>query len=307
MQRVPLINEIRCEMSRRFAVAQGELDLAGYKLRPLPSKYGGKQEAILVFEGGGTNAHSNPEEEGEMVLSFMALLFNCKVQKTGYRINGLDIGSSAQRKPHLSELFEGSIETLDYAAHIRSLFSLSDQLAKQFIRACNAYSLAVSSIELDSTLSFLLLVTALECLSTQEAFLSSSELDKSKMRTERYCCLVKTFCTAAAELHPAGGEAAFLRDLKTVYYSHRSAFVHGGKEVSIASKIADQSGLHNFGHFVEGQEIFTPGLKWFFQVTRSTLIGFLTEYPRTGRTQNHQVLANIAADRATITMRVGKT
>ena len=305
MQSESLISEIRCEMSRRFPIAQGELDLARYKLEPLPSRYGGQQEAILTFEVSMAKGHASPEEEGEMILSFLTLLFDCKVKKTGHRVNGVDIGSDRQRKPHLVELFEGPIESSDYASDVGRLFSLGDQLTKQFIRACNAYSLAISSVELDTSLAFLLLVTALECISTQEQFLPNSELDKSKKSTERYCRLVQTYCNDAIELHPTGGELAFVRDLKTVYYSHRSAFVHGGKEVSIASKIADQAGFQSIGHFVEGQEVFTPGLKWFFQVARRTLVGFLTQYPGAVGTPNPQVLADIARDRATITMRLG--
>lgn len=303
MERQHLTNEIRCELSRRLPIASREIDLARYKLKPLPSRYGGQQEALLVFEESMTKGHANPEEEGRIVLSLMALLFDCKVKQTGYRINGLDISADQNKKSYLANHFEGPLEPFDYASQVQSLFSLGDQLTKQFIRACNAYSLAISSVELDSSLCFLLLVTALECLSTQEEFLSNSELDKSKKSTERYCRLVQRYCSDATDLYPAGGESAFIRDLKTVYYSHRSGFVHGGKEVSIASKIADQSGFHSIGHFVEGQEIFTPGLKWFFQVARRTLLGFLTCHPRTTQ-PNAQVLADIASARATLTVKV---
>ncbi len=305
MARDPLLNEIRCELSRRFAIAQTEIDLSRYRLKPMVSRYGGPQEAILSFEEPMLKGHANPEEEGEIVLSVLSLIFDCKVRKTGYRINALDISGSNDRKPHLAEHFGGAIQPGDYAAHIKNLFTLGDQLAKQFIRASNAYSLAIASVELDSSLSFLLLVTALECVSTQEEFLANSVLDKSKKSTERYCRLVQTYCDNAIELYPRGGEKDFIRDLKTVYYSHRSAFVHGGKEVSIASKIADQSGFNSIGHFVDGEEVFTPGLKWFFQITRRTLLGFLTRHPREGIEENPQVLADIASSRAVVTMRVG--
>lgn len=305
MARDPLLNEIRCELSRRFAIAQAEIDLSRYRLKPMVSRYGGPQEAILSFEEPMLKGHANPEEEGEIVLSVLSLVFDCKVRKTGYRINALDISGSNDRKPHLDEHFGGAIQSGDYAAHIKNLFTLGDQLAKQFIRASNAYSLAIASVELDSSLSFLLLVTALECISTQETFLANSVLDKSKKSTERYCRLVQTYCDNAVELHPRGGEKDFIRDLKTVYYSHRSAFVHGGREVSIASKIADQSGFNSIGHFIDGEEVFTPGLKWFFQVTRRTLLGFLSRHPREGIEENPQVLADIASNRAVVVMRVG--
>jgi hypothetical protein len=298
--------EIRCELSRRFPIAQGDVDLYRYKLKPLPSKYSGQQEAILIFEDDMKKGHSNAEHEGEIVLSFMSLLFDCHVQKTGYRVNGLDISGEHPSKAHLSGLFEGSIVPGDSAAMVRHLFTLGDQLTKQFVRACNAYALAIASVELDRSLSFLLLVTALECLSTQEEFCPNAELDKSKKSTERYCRLVSEYCSDVQKLYPNDCEVAFLRDLKTVYYSHRSGFVHGGKEVSIASEIADRANSNNIGHFVEGKEVFTPGLKWFFQITRGTLIGFLLNFPRSNGSPNQEVLADIARSRAVLTIRVGE-
>lgn len=301
----PLINEIRCELSKRFPNTQGELDLARYKLRPMPTRYGGRQEALLVFEEDMKRGHANSEEEGKIVLSFLSLLFNCQTTKTGYRINDIDISGSSQRKPHLSDLFEGVLEVTNYSENVEQLFSLGEQLAKQFIRACNAYSLAIASVELDTSLSFLLLVTALECISTQEEFLANSELDKLKKSTERYCRLVQEYCESVEQLHPNGNEASFVRELKTVYYSHRSAFVHGGKEVSIAAKIADTAGFDGIGHFVDGKEVFTPGLKWFFRVTRGTLLGFLSNYPRPNGIADPEVLSRIASERAVLTMRVG--
>ena len=305
MPHQPITTEIRCELSRRFPIAQGDVDLFRYCLKPLPSQHGGQQEAILIFEDDMKKGHSNAEHEGEIFLSFMSLLFDCRVRKTGYRVNGLDISGNHPAKAHLSELFEGPLPVGDAAEMVRHLFTLGDQLTNQFVRACNAYALAIASVELDRSLSFLLLVTALECLSTQEEFCSNAELDKSKKSTERYCRLVSAYCGDVKSLYPNGDEEAFLRDLKTVYYSHRSGFVHGGKEVSIASEIADKSGLNSIGHFVDGKEVFTPSLKWFFQITRGTLIGFLLNFPRNDDSPNKEVLADIARGRSVLIMRVG--
>jgi hypothetical protein len=305
MTHEPLINEIRFELSKRFPIAQGRIDLFRYQLMPLPSRYEGHQEAILAFQDGMEKGHSNAEHEGEIILSVLAMLFDCKIKKTGYRLNGLDISGHSPVKAPLDNFFGGEIGADEYATLVHQIFTLGDQLTKQFIRACNSYSLAISSIELDRALSFLLLVTALECISTQEELYPNTELDKSKKSVERYCRLVKEYCTNPQELYPSDGEDGFFRDLKTVYYSHRSAFVHGGKEISIASKVADQTDCNSIGHFVEGKEIFTPGLKWFFQVTRRTLVGFVSSFPRTLVTPNLEVLADIARSRSVLTMRVG--
>lgn len=304
MPHPPITSELRCELSRRFPIAQGEIDLFRYRLKPLPSKYGGRQEAILIFEDDMMKGYSNAEQEGEIVLSFLALLFDCGITKTGYRVNGLDISGDGLRTTPLSGLFEGQISVVDASVMVRHLFTLGDQLAKQYVRACNAYSLAIAAVELDRSLSFLLLVTSLECLSTQEEFCPNAELNRSKGSAERYCRLVQDYCGESSGLYPADGEKALRRDLKTVYYSHRSAFVHGGIEVSVASKLAESAGLNSISHFVDGKEVVTPSLKWFFQIARTTLIGFLLNFPRSTGSPNTEVLASIASSRAVLTMRV---
>ncbi len=305
MPHPPITTELRCELSRRFPVAQGEIDLLRYTLRPLPSKYGGQQEAILIFQDEMTRGHSHAEHEGEIVLSFMSLLYDCRVTKTGYRVNGLDISGDKPSTMKLSELFGGQVPEIDAAAMVRNLFTLGDHLTKQFVRACNAYSLAIVAVELDRSLSFLLLVTALECLSTQEEVIPNADLRKSSKSAERYCRLVQMFCGAASGLYPIEGEESLRTDLKTVYYSHRSAFVHGGAEVSIASEVAERAGFNSISHFVDGKEVITPSLKWFFQIARTTLIGFLLNFPRNNEAPDAEVLANIASSRAVLTMRVG--
>ena len=304
MQHHLITTELRCELSRSFPIAHGDIDLLRYRLKPLPSKYGGPQEALLIFEDDMTKGHSDAKHEGQIILSFLSLMFDCRVRETGYRVNGLDIGGNGPKNAHLSELFEGLLPTENSAKMIDHLFTLGDQLSKQYARACNAYSLAIVSVDFDRSLAFLLLVTALECMSTQEEFHPNTELDKSQKSVERYCLFVKTYCVDVQQHYPEGGEEAFTRDLKTIYYSHRSGFAHGGKEVSIASEIADQSGRNSIGHFVGGKEVFTPSLKWFFKVARSTLIGFLLNSPRSPQAPNHEVFANIARAKSTLTVRV---
>lgn len=307
MSQDSMLHEIRCELSRSFPVAENQLKLGRYKLHALPTKRNGRPEALLVFEAHATAEHTNPEKEGEIILSFLSLLFNCKTKKTGYRANGVDSEMLGMFNAQPSQFFEGKIELKDYSGDIQKLMSLGKQLTHQFVRACNAYSLALSSVEIDQSLAFLLLVTALECISTQEEFCPNKELNKSAKSTERYCRLVGQYCLKKEELYPNGGEQNFIRDLKTVYYSHRSAFVHAGKEVSIASKVADRLNIPSLGHFVDGQEIFTPGLKWFFEVTRRTLLGFLVEYTAPNHAMDENVFAKIAVDNSALILQTASS
>ena len=297
-----LLTELRCEFSSRFPIAKTTIELARYRLKLLPTRRGGPQEGILEFEDEVSGSHSNPEHEGEIALSILSLLFNCRVYKTGYRANGLDItGHSRFESPSA----EAVVDPTGAGDTIESIFTFTPQLTVQFIRACNAYSLALHARELDRTLAFLLLVTSLECLSSQEEFIPNAELSKSAKSTERYVRLVQTFCFPVEDLYPNGDSAAFIRNLKTVYFSHRSGFVHGGKEVSIASDIADRAGFSQITHLVDGKDVSTPGLDWFFEVARRSLLGFLKTFPRDGVMANYESLADIARNRAVLTMRLG--
>jgi hypothetical protein len=117
--------------------------------------------------------------------------------------------------------------------------------------------------------------------------------------------VVQQYCLGRAELFPSDGEEGFLRDLKTVYYGHRSAFVHAGREVSVASEIADRHGSDSLRHIDDNKDVFAPGLKWFFQVTRRTLLGFLAGHPRAETVPNEEALADVARERGLLTMRWG--
>jgi hypothetical protein len=152
-------------------------------------------------------------------------------------------------------------------------------------------------------LAFLLLVTSIECLSSQEEVIPNSELNKSGKSTERFCRVITAFCRDVSKHYPSDGDEGFIRHLKTIYYVHRSGFVHSGKEVSIASSVADKAGFPAITHFEDGKEISTPGLKWFFGVVRDTLLGFLETGPKVMKEPNADTIAQIAGDSVVLTMK----
>jgi hypothetical protein len=93
-------------------------------------------------------------------------------------------------------------------------------------------------------------------------------------------------------------EGLFTYLLKTVYYSHRSAFVHGGREVSVASLLADKVGSSYLKHLVDGRETKTPGLGWFAKVMRGSLLGYLASVaPDTLCSDKHR-LSRLAFEKA---------
>ena len=138
---------------------------------------------------------------------------------------------------------------------------LDAEALQQFVRASHAFSLGIQAGSIDLSLSFLLLVTAIECLSSLEGFIPNAEMNKDSKSTERYVQFVKRFCSDLPTFYGHDGEEGFTRNLKTVYHVHRSGFVHAGKEVSAAAvSTADELKLSSVTHYVDGKQIDTPRL-----------------------------------------------
>ncbi len=295
--------QLRCSLGRRFPITGGTVIVGPYRLTPIPTAAGGDQEGIFEFdEPERPSGHSHPEGEGEILLALLSLFLNCEIRKTGLAINGIDF-SRDKKAAALVSLDTHDIDKLDFSDPIHQLLRSSDQIVKQVIRAAKAYALAVHASAIDITLAFLLLVTAIECLSSQEEVIPNSELNKSEKSTERFCRVITSYCSDVSRYYPSDRSGGFIRHLKTIYYEHRSGFVHSGKEVSIASSIADRAGLPAIAHFENGKEISTPGLRWFFGVVRDTLLGFLATGPKVSDKPRPDIISSIASDSVVLTMR----
>ncbi|MEL6442229.1 MAG: hypothetical protein AAFQ80_23655 [Cyanobacteria bacterium J06621_8] len=278
------------------------MNIGRYTLSMLPKVNNQESEFILSFDDSLVNGHSNSEEEGSIILSVLSVLFNTVIKKKGLRINQIDVGvKNKELNRYLSDI-SGQLEEQDFSEDINNLLCMSPQLVKQFVRASHAYSMAIQSIELDISLTFLLLVTTIECLSTQEEFIPNSKLNKDKKSAERYCKFILQYGVSQRNLCQDEQEK-IVQDLKTIYYEHRSGFVHGGKEVSIAAEIADEHNLQGFSHVVNGKDVITPGTKWFIEIVRDSLIGFLKNSPKETDQPKNDILATIARERSILNCR----
>lgn len=300
----PMKVQLRCSLGRRFPRAGGVVTFGRYRVIPIPTTPGGEQEGIFEFEEPERpSGHAHPEGEAKILLSVLALLLDCEVARTGFSINGIDIDQDA-KAASLVCLDTKPINEMDLSVPIHQLLCSSEQLLKQLIRASNAYHLALHASALDITLAFLLLVTSVECISSQEEVIPNTELNKVNKSTERFCRVVRMYCRDISKHYPADGEEGLVQHLKTIYYVHRSSFVHSGKEVSIASSVADRAGFPAITHFEDGKEVSTPGLRWFFGVVRDTLLGFIESGPKAFAEPNTDAIAQMASDSAVLTMRV---
>ena len=147
---------------------------------------------------------------------------------------------------------------------------------------------------------------AVECLSSQAAVIAESELDLDSKKCERFCTFIERYLPDGEKSDDERDQTLFRKLLKTVYCSHRSAFVHGGKEVSSAALMADKVGSSYFKHATEGQEVRTPGLGWFAHVVQRAVMGYLSSISSDGTTANEHLLAELAFGKAALRIKAKK-
>jgi hypothetical protein len=182
--------------------------------------------------------------------------------------------------------------------------SLPDNLARQFIRAASTYSFALDFIPSDVTFAFFLLVVSVECLSSQDAVIPYKELHPEGATCERFCRFLRDALPQGERTDDERNTDLFTELLKTIYYSHRSAFVHGGREVSAAALLADQAGSSYLKHMVEGKETKTPGLSWFARTVRGSLIGYLESVPEDRLRPDDSRLPRLAFEKAGLQLKM---
>lgn len=225
-----------------------------------------EREAILTFintykdpKGGG----SHPEEEANIIIRLLSMFLNSRIKKKGLRINEIDIPVANSQNNGQYARFFGIFDHTNLGNFIQRTLSLDEDLARQFIRACHTYSFALEFIPSDPTFAFFLLVVSGECMSSQNKIITFSDLNPACKSCERFCKFITTFLLDEFKGDDEENDDLFYELLKTIYYSHRSGFAHGGKEIPAAALMADMKNSSYFKHATDGKEIKTPGLGWF--------------------------------------------
>jgi len=298
--------ELKLVLSKRFPPGTAVLAAGRYKLLPIPSD-SADGEAVLSFVDSYEHpiGHgSHPEEEGTMVARLLSLCIDARLRKAGVRINHFDVPTFPDRDRKSYPQFFGTCDPSGFERYMHVFTSLPDDLARQFARAATTYSFALEFIPGDPTFAFFLLVVAIECLSSQDAIIPHGELNPDKHTCERFCRFIETMLAADFRGPDEGNHDLFTRLLKTAYYSHRSGFVHGGKEVPQTALLADRAGSSYMKHLVNAKEVYTPGLAWFARVVRGSLLGYLEQVPEEQLAPDDHRLARIAFEKAAVQLKV---
>jgi hypothetical protein len=302
-----ILVEVKLALSKRFPPGSSEVAFGRYRIQAIPTTSMAKGEAILSFTdtlSDSVGEGRNPEEETNIVCSLLSVIFDSRIEKSGIRINKVDIPVVESRGQQQYPQFFGVFDPNQVDNYLTRVLSLDEDLARQFIRACRAYSFALEFIPSDPTFAFFLLVVAGECLSSQDKVIPFSELEPNSNKCERFCRFVTSFVPDDYKGEDERNDKLFNELLRTVYYSHRSGFVHGGKEVSSAALMADKAKSSYFKHATEGKEIRTPGLGWFAKMIRGSLLGYLDSLR--SLEADEELLSRLALEKAMLKLKAKK-
>jgi hypothetical protein len=251
-----------------------DINFGKYKILPLPTNSADIQDSkvkyLLEFEDivKESDYGSQPFIESQFLLSFISLIFGCKLEIDSITVNGV---KSDMPNPQLKGIYKEYAECINEIPDLNNLLnrimSSDEELAIQILRAIEVYHTAINLLAVDNTLSYFLLSISIECLSNK--IINDSPDDGTCDK------FIKFILKYLPDKQGFKNDAELKLILKEVYYNHRSGFTHGGKSIPDAVFIADKFNKPYIKNFPGDKEIKTPGLKWFENVVRKTLINFI--------------------------------
>lgn len=288
-----------------------DIHFGKYTIRSVPSGTKLFAEATLEFKN--TYGHepgdgSDPVKEVAIACDLLSLVFATEVVPIEVRMSSGSLIQNPQIKKAYNDFYGmiGDVSFTDTA--FTTVLKMPEDLARQFSRASRAYAHGIGYITKDVTFSFLLFTVAIECLSSQQLVIPAEELHPDEKKCERFCTFIMRYFPENLKGDDEKNEELFKELLKTVYYVHRSAFIHGGREVSHASVIADCQNSSYCRHQTSGKEEKTPGLKWFANVVRGALLGYLENWHnRVDAQLDGELLSKIAFEGAKLKLKAKRS
>jgi hypothetical protein len=288
--------EILFTSSKAFDPVLKEVTFAKYRLRSIPtareSMHDTHESLILEFQDVWKKGqlHSNPQMEGDYVISLLSLFNGIRVKLDSLKVNNVQTTLRTKQ----SSFLLGKMELpTDLEGLLKRLQSMDTDLLRQYLRSCNAYRTALSLIDENPTLSFFLLVTAIEAISNK--VMRSGDLRKD-------------FRGFILEHLPKSFEDELGKDLLLLLleeaYAMRCAFTHGGKQISAGTLSADDTDRKYVRHYVDNKEVVSPSISWFSNVVQVALLGFLRDQ-KTGQIQESK-LSDLAREEGVIHVKAAR-
>jgi hypothetical protein len=259
-----LETKILFEMDKDIHCSQVPFLVGKYYVEPIPTntqeKLNQKIKFLLKFSSNLENvagSHCKPEKESELFLSFLSIPLNSSMTIDATMTNNIKTNQETTFP------FWEIPELPDLNSSIKALMSLDYEIAKQFIRASEAYNEALKLKKTNPTLSYFLFCIAIECL--------SNKIYKEESIRKNFVKFLLNYFPSNDQFETKDLESFYT----TIYKFHRNGFTHGGRPVPNAVQVADNHKLPYIINFIDGKEVKTPGLEWFNEIVQSSLMTFL--------------------------------
>jgi hypothetical protein len=295
---------VRFSCGRSISPELREIKFDKYRITTLPSKRDllrpSKEDALLEFQDVWEKDQraSNPEKEAQYLLAWISLMFGATVDFDSTKVNNVNVTAQIRGKgPRPDPITSVS----DLNLLFQNLCALDEKGARQYLRACEAYRVAVSLLSENSTLAMFMLVTSVECLSNSFERRKCLHLRRAGSGNyDRFRDFILS--NLPVDLEAEKSDRMFPELLKRCY-AIRSAFTHGGKPLSLAAGLADQVEKKFVRHFEDGRQVVTPSLAWFENLVRSVLI----EFSRRRSGERQASLARLALEEGTLMLRAKRS
>src|SRR3989344_4218086 len=160
---------MKCDVGESLKAGFSGITFGKYTLSPLPSKSDNefKTQLLLDFidKWKDEQTGSNPEKEGEIILSWLSLILTQKVKLNSVRLNEVSISDTNQG----NIIFNSPIIFPENLSDLYTKFkSLSLEVLERYLRACECYQQSLLTSSNNPSVSFFLLVVSIECLTNKE-------------------------------------------------------------------------------------------------------------------------------------------
>ncbi len=292
---------IKCKIGESLTPGFNGISFGKYTISPLPSKPQNnfKSELLLTFKDNWNEDQliSNPEKEGEIILTWLSVILNQKIRLDSTRLNNTDILSENKENIFFETQVNFPDEINELYNKLKSLtLTEENNLLEKYVRSCEIYQEALMLSNTLPHFSFFLFVICIECLSNKDynfyEYLINSMPNKQNVLKEEIQDIYTKFnedyglknnfiqfiLSNFEEWKSEFNENEF-RNLLASIYKIRSRFTHEGDGMQQYLKLV--SGIKSKSVFtkIKNKEIEIIGLDYFSKIVRSALINFLDKQP----------------------------
>jgi hypothetical protein len=276
-----------------------KIEIGKYTIYQLPSESqdGFKTELLLQFKDKWEENQngSNPEKEGEIILSWLSVVLRQKLKLSGTTLNNINLSKTHKENISFETNFSFPEKIVELYNRLKSLpFSEGEHLLEKYVRACEVFQEALLLSNSNQTISFFLLVVCIECLICKDydfyeylkkeiskrENISKEEIDKIYEKFIQEYGLKNNFIQFILsnfdDWKSSFSDKEFRNFLSSIY-KIRSSFTHEGEDLKkyiclVDNTLKSKTVSTSIG---KKKEIEFPGLNYLSEIVRKVLINFL--------------------------------